>query len=300
MKRLVIGLFALGLAACQSHPAQVARQPAARPVRYVEVADTTRSAIVQVAVDTAAPPTLHLSRQPLAAAAMARLLERHDLSNFWRGQDSQEEMPPLDGFFGPDYRRISFAFISLRRDSRNPALYHVTGKTRLRQTVTPFTGEVRITSVIRLRPDKHQPDVLWHELDVDSLGKVYSATATFAFREDSAAAGAGQYVGTSYLDFCLTLGQPAQLARPYGTVAAMPTKGTGILYRGHWTNYYTNQVKALLLSSEVAKIAPVALIDFTIGDRDATFNPKYAKLGWNEYWANDEWWADSPKPKLSL
>jgi hypothetical protein len=35
--------------------------------------------------------------------------------------------------------------------------------------------------------------------------------------------------------------------------------------------------------------------DFIIGERDMDFNPKYAKLGWNSYWENEEWWAEPGK-----
>ena len=42
------------------------------------------------------------------------------------------------------------------------------------------------------------------------------------------------------------------------------------------------------------------MADLYLGERDVYINPKYAGLDWNEAWENDEWWADSPKPKLSL
>ena len=54
------------------------------------------------------------------------------------------------------------------------------------------------------------------------------------------------------------------------------------------------------MSSDIFLLSPSLIKDFGIGDRGAQVNPKYAKLGWNELWENDEWWADSPKPKLSL
>ena len=29
-----------------------------------------------------------------------------------------------------------------------------------------------------------------------------------------------------------------------------------------------------------------------IGARDAHINPRYARVGWNTYWQNDEWWVE--------
>jgi hypothetical protein len=40
--------------------------------------------------------------------------------------------------------------------------------------------------------------------------------------------------------------------------------------------------------------------DLYIGERGETINPKYAGLDWSEAWENDEWWAKSPKPQLTL
>lgn len=80
----------------------------------------------------------------------------------------------------------------------------------------------------------------------------------------------------------------------------MPAKGAGLLYVGQWVSYQSKISKPLLLSGNVFITAPAALSNFSIGERDPSFNPKYARLGWNDYWANDEWWADSPKPNLSL
>lgn len=45
---------------------------------------------------------------------------------------------------------------------------------------------------------------------------------------------------------------------------------------------------------------PQALKSLRLGDRSEEINPNLAKLGWNEAWENDEWWATSPKSSLSL
>jgi hypothetical protein len=31
---------------------------------------------------------------------------------------------------------------------------------------------------------------------------------------------------------------------------------------------------------------------FDIGERGSHINPKYARVGWNSFWENKEWWAD--------
>ena len=31
---------------------------------------------------------------------------------------------------------------------------------------------------------------------------------------------------------------------------------------------------------------------FETGERDAHISPKYARVGWNNFWKNDEWWVE--------
>ena len=56
----------------------------------------------------------------------------------------------------------------------------------------------------------------------------------------------------------------------------------------------------MLWANEFAPVASAVLGDFDIGGRMATVNPKYRHYGWTEYFENDEWWAESPKPALHL
>ena len=71
-------------------------------------------------------------------------------------------------------------------------------------------------------------------------------------------------------------------------------------FEGTWTEASTGKTQRVLWANEFAPVANAVLGDFDIGGRMATVNPKYRKYGWTEYFQNDEWWADSPKPALSL
>jgi hypothetical protein len=39
---------------------------------------------------------------------------------------------------------------------------------------------------------------------------------------------------------------------------------------------------------DIIGYSPNILGDLVVGEREFHINPKYAKLGWNEYWTNDE------------
>ena len=44
-------------------------------------------------------------------------------------------------------------------------------------------------------------------------------------------------------------------------------------------------------------VAHQVLTRFRIGDRDAHLNPRYARVGWNTYWQNDEWQVEKQVAK---
>ncbi|UOE32244.1 hypothetical protein MTP16_14005 [Hymenobacter monticola] len=225
---------------------------------------------------------------------MLALLRRFDFAPLWSGQRSETTTPVLDGFFGDEHRRISFVFAKIVRDSTQPQLFYVRGKNKFRQAVTPFSGIIRITTLV---------DLPGHGfLDMDSAAsEAYTAKARFTFLEQPGASGTGTFTGTAFLDFFidgdgeLRIGQTVM--NPDTTA---PARGAGVLYRGTWTSAARRQAKPIVIANDVLMVAPEMLPQFGMGERNAQINPKYARLGWTEMWENDEWWAASPKPKLSL
>jgi hypothetical protein len=262
-------------------------------------ASTPKQPLVAAAAKATLPSAAAV---PAASLAPATVLQRYDLSALWQGKYDAEvtQTGPMDGFFGSDYQRIAFFFTEVRRDSLRPAVYWVKGKTRLRKTVSSFSGTISLASLTRLKAKgMTREDV--GLLDVEDLQSVFTAEATFEFREQPQSGTTGIFKGTSYLDFYLDAeGKVHSAMSMMDASPVMPAKGAGVLYAGQWASYAAGPSKPVLVSGNVFITAPKALSHFSIGDRDPSFNPKYAKLGWNDYWANEEWWADSPQPSLSL
>lgn len=294
MKKLLLALVALGAVACQQQPATQAGPGA---VAGAEIAQAPPPVVAAAQKTVVVPATI-----PPARLAPATILRRYDLSALWRGEFDTEPTlgpRPMDGFFGADYRRIALVFSAIQRDSLQSAVYHVKGKARFKKVISAFTGTITIKSL-----DYFKPNGLTNEeaglLDIMDLGSVLTATAAFEFWEYPVSPTTGVFTGTGYLDFYIDGGKANRAFSMMEASPKMPTKGAGVLYTGQWVGYQSGVSKPLLLSSNVFIMAPAALINFSVGDRDPTFNPKYAKLGWNDYWANDEWWATSPKPSLNL
>jgi len=280
MKQLVIGVTLMAVGACnQSAP------PAA-----VTVANAP-TAVAKPASAKALPP---IAKADTLTPEMLQLLRQYDFAPLWSGQRLDDFSPVMDGFFGQDYRRIAFVFTAITRDSVQPQLFHVRGKNKFQKEITPFSGEITVSSLSDL------PDHAF--LDMDSAAtQAYTATARFSFCEERANAHAGEFVGLGYLDFFfdgegeLRIAQTA--VKPDATA---PARGAGVVFRGQWKAYRSALSRPLVLSNNAFMVAPELLPQFGIGERGGQINPKYAKLGWNEVMENDEWWDKPTKPTLSL
>ncbi|MDO7887113.1 hypothetical protein [Hymenobacter cheonanensis] len=252
----------------------------------------------------AAPGSGSQSPPAVAAAAISSdsaltpnalaMLRRYDLSPLWANQtEMMKTHPTLEGFYGPAYYRISFYFSSVRRDARQPNVFHVEGLDRYKRVITPFVGTITVQSV--------RPFTKAMFADLDSTGRAFTAAGRFEFAEDPATKGAGRYAGQALLDFSLDaqghLDHAIQLVGPDNE---NPTKGCGLLFRGTQVSNKTGQRHSVAFANYYGAVVPQALKSLGLGDRSEEVNPNLAKLGWNEAWENDEWWAKSPKPGLAL
>ena len=73
-----------------------------------------------------------------------------------------------------------------------------------------------------------------------------------------------------------------------------------MLFSGYQISDKTGQRRPVAFANFYGAVVPTALKKLGLGDRVDEVNPNMARLGWNEAWENEEWWADSPKPKALL
>jgi hypothetical protein len=304
MKKLLTLLTLLGAgAACQPQTAQT----------------TIASRVAPTAPDTTRPTMAATTVRPLPAITdsltpeMRARLRQVDLSTLFLAPEPSHNgvaQTVLDGFFGSNPQRLSLAILTVTRDSHRPNLFHVVGKSRYQKQVTAFTGAIHITSIA----DYYDQGQLLTQgedsfiLDTTASGngdilnaKAYSASATFGFTGVLPAT----YTlnGQASLDFWMTdKGKIGGLYSPCeGCIDnKAPSKGSVLLLRGKWLENNAKLGRSFLVCRDVFFIANSLIDNFGIGDRGAQVNPKYNKFGWNTYWENDEWWADTPKPSLNL
>ncbi|MVN77086.1 hypothetical protein GO988_12185 [Hymenobacter sp. HMF4947] len=297
-KTLTLFALACASAACQPQATQ-----------------TTATAAAGVPVATAQPASPAKNVQPLPALfsaadtltlPMRDLLHTNDLSHLWQNfghyRDGNAEC--VEGFFGPDHYHFAMVFTQVTRDATDPAVYHVVGKSRYRKNIRPFTGTLTVRQVADLSyPGFLQALANQQEKAADSLaGRTYTARAQLQLQEEQQE-NSGLFEGEVLLDFYAVPNQRSGFVYVFafeGMDEKLPTRGAGLLLRGNRRNVSTGQVKSFIVAPDVAAVAPYVFKDFMLDERMGEINPKYAKLGWNEFWTNDEWWADSPKPSLNL
>lgn len=290
-------------------------QHQAPPTRAVVTKPATVVATAPARIESSPAPT------PVAAAdsltpEMRATLRQVDLSSLLLAPQpgkAGDYQSVLDGFFGKNPQRLSLAILTATRDSLQPSLYHITGKTHYKKQIACFEGIIQLTKLT----DYYDQDLLLSQGGDDltyvqdtvkqsggsiTNARAYSATASFSF-SNSALPASYSLIGRVQLDFWVN--EQGKLGNMYAPAAGQIlekalTKGSGLLLKGTWRDVATNLQKPFLVSRDIFLLSPDIIQDFGMGDRGSQVNPKYAKLGWNTYWENDEWWADSPKVALSL
>jgi hypothetical protein len=286
MKKLLLNLLGFAVVACQQQsatrtiPAQAA---AKRQITLNEVAEADFPSIRLAAADSLSP-------------AMRTFARQHNLSAIWQGQEdagSAAKQAPVvcEGFFGPDHYRIELVLLNASRDATDSLLYHVQGKDRYKKRVTAFVGDIRVQRLRRVSIKNFEDELQ------GMFALFYTARGSFEFREFGAP-GAGAFTGTVGIDFQQRADSSLQLTHFWGDEHRQYANGGRMRLVGEWTPAKAGPRKHLVAGLSITDVSQEVLPDFNIGERGFTLNPKYAKLGWDKYWQNDEWWAHSPKPSL--
>lgn len=248
-----------------------------------------------------APVVVSSRPQPPVPGGLA-LLRKHDLALLLQARNptcNTCDFRPLNGFYGSSRYRIELALVKVVQDAHQPTLYHVQGKSRYGKAMASFSGTITLTQVVK------QPAYSAHEIalasdwaPLENLPNMYTAIGQYEWREATAQPEAGVYRGTVALDFTFNKdGLAVQKSQSGKTL----TQGGEVKYAGAWTSNTTKYtVPVTWVGNFLRYRGPQSFSDFTLGDRGVSINPKYAHLGWNRYWENDEWWADAPKSTTSL
>ncbi len=254
-------------------------------------------------------PVQILENVELSPENTTQFLQKHNLSTVWLGAIQSEDASAsvFNGFYGEDRYRIEVYFASVEKDAKQPNLYQVTGKSRFKDNIVPFNGQISIESIGQVQ----DTSLTQENLENWGFKQIFVAKGKFALKEDASFKGAGVFAGEVFIDLGIRNFEESYEANEIDTWTAFykeideesgiqltgHSRGSGFLLDGNWTSYETNKIKPVLVAKDIFLISNDILENFMIGERDVVINPKYRQLGWDTYWSNDEWWNEA-KPIL--
>ena len=241
---------------------------------------------------TAAPPADSLT------ASQRRLLQQHSLADLLETNPTHNpKVRSFDGFFGADHRHIEVIFTEVRQDASQPNRYYLQGKNRYKGQITPFTGTLLLTRLADQPRFTDQEVAKGFTTSEHNQAAMFTALGNFVLRQDSTAKNAGVFRGRVAIDWWVN---PQGEVREESRTRETLTQDGGIKFEGRWTPYGPAAPQPVVWVADIFSYGPRVLQDFGVGERTPNFKSKYARLGWDDYWKNDEWWADTPKPTATL
>lgn len=234
--------------------------------------------------NVAVPAPLAAPGAVLSNAARSVLLARTNLGRLWQHQPQKGTEDVLNGCFGYDGRRLEFVFTTVQPDTHSPGRYLVAGKFRCYGDVTSFRGSIEVQQVQRLPADIN----VYANYSAVSTAPTYCATGAFSLQATSRHGLGGQFTGRVALDFQLMSSCRAVLMENTTNPA---TRNGGLLFEGSWADGPGSETTPVLWKQSIAVTRDI-FTRFEIGERDAHINPKYARVGWNNFWKNEEWWVE--------
>lgn len=227
-------------------------------------------------------------------------INNHDLSEIWTtekylGVWLEEDATPRNrskvyGFIGDDYQRFYIHFISAVKVPEEQNKYLVYGKTRVRNTISPFLGSIVITDARTIIGD-----TIWGYYEGFT-------TCSVVLYEDSKQTSTGVIQGEMTTKFMLN-------SEGYFGYSGMHNISDGFnnnQFIGTWTRYKTGKTKKCHWGD--GRIPNCG--DLDVGAGEFSINKKYEMNGWESYtksWLGDpnlqetknaekeearEWWKD--------
>ncbi|AWH83604.1 hypothetical protein HYN59_00060 [Flavobacterium album] len=196
------------------------------------------------------------------------------------GDDSLEkvEAPESLGYIGNDYERFRIHFTSFKKDPKNPLLYNVKGKTRVKDNICTFAGTFTVVSA---EFDNTLEDFM--DTDYKGLGIVCDVV----IYEDKLQKGSGIIRGTLITDAFFD--NKNKLI--YNALMLMSDGFRNNQFTGTWTSYKNGISK----KCNWGDFRIPESNDLDIGAGEFSVLEKYKNKGWESYY--DAYCCDPDLPK---
>lgn len=192
---------------------------------------------------------------------------------FFTTGTSWEDIPcdaPVNGVLGNDFKRIE-VYIYPGATKTDSVTYSVRGRTKVKDNVRDFMGEIRIKKIYHIK------------FDDDFFDHSYRVIAEYSFREDPAQKGSGEFHGIYGADGYVEEDRPGVILVDDRLYIADGYENRS--YVGTWRSYDN---PALVKRCMWGDYRLPFRFDFDIGDGEIRVNPKYASPEWDRYMRFEE------------
>jgi len=204
-----------------------------------------------------------------------------DLNLLWTTTNNQY----IVGYIGKNYQRIRIKFLSVTKDSANPKLYHVVGKSMVKNIVCTFRGTLAITLI------KRYIGVDGCEDDSSSLPQKeeYCIIGNYHFEENRNLPNTGIFEGIFASKLFLDKnGSPLYNA---DTLDICSDGYGNNQFAGTWTSFSSKAQKVCMWGDFRVPFPD----DLDVGAGEFSPNPKYLQYGWQTY--SDAYDGETPNAK---
>jgi hypothetical protein len=213
---------------------------------------------------------------------------KYDFSPVWLTGDWVQ-----NGVLGLNYQRIQIHIDNVIKNSENPYVYSIFGKSKVNNNICDFKGEIKLLKVF-----------LYEDVDneIPAEHKKYGELfASYLLSEDSTKMHSGIFKGVTECSFYLDSSErKIQLDESNSDADGYRNRD----FVGIWKEYKTNQVKKCIWGDYRLPFT----FDFDDGDGEMRPNDKYRKNGWQTYYSEefielpdgkyvlkDKWWLNNKK-----
>ncbi len=201
-----------------------------------------------------------------------------DFSTLWKHTKNDNIL----GIIGKNHQRIRIKIISIERDTNDPNIYDVYGKSLVKGTICDFRGKIELKLIKEVKEFHFGIDDEYKSKGIKAQGV---AIASYYFKEDKNQKHSGFFTGKLYSRWYMTSNNQIK----YDDIEFISDGYFNNAFVGVWKSYKTNKGK---MCNWADFRVPNANQDFDIGAGEFSPNPKYYEKGWADYSISGtkDWW----------
>ena len=213
-------------------------------------------------------------------------IKHYDLSNVFMpdsiiddANDRFKRPEPL-GYIDPNYQRFQIHLASIAKSKSDPYVYHITGKTKVKENICNFKGTITVVSA------EYDSSSLMRDIGFPQYKQGF-IKGQVHIEEDRTHAGSGIIEGQISTDIYFDSKDKIH----YSALMLIADGFCNNQVEGKWTSYKTGKTKRCNWGD--FRIPDSRDLDFGTGE--FSVNPKYKQNGWADYnnGANEaEWWVE--------